>query len=266
MESFKQILDYIKKDFEIEDTTEITMDFIKLFHKEFNKDQENIKDNLEFLDKEDFESKTMISKWFKENREHDKFIICRNNLYTLLCIAQDIMGAEMLKGIKDMNPENMQEYIEGLLGDNSNSPLAELLQNSPFGEFLNNPELKQNIKNMMEKLKKIDINGLMQQIQSGNFDIGQITNIMNELGLAQPGDASNPLGSAMSLLGGLMGGDADPMANLTPAERARVRREKAKQDYRRKIRAAEKAKKAKRRAQGNRKNRNNKKRRNGGSV
>lgn len=247
MESFKQVLNYIKKDFEIntEDLSEINMEFIKIFHKEFNKYQEQLKDNLDFLNSEEFKSLTPVSRWFKENKDHERFLICKNNLYTLLCVAQDIMGNEMLKGIRDMNPDNMHNFVENMLGG-EDSPFGELLSNSPLGELFNNPEMKQKIQTLMDKLKNIDLEGMISQINSGNFDISQITNIMSDLGLAGQPSADNPLGSAMGLLSGLMGGEPDEMAGLTPQQRAKLRREKAKAEYRRKIRAKEKERKKKR--------------------
>lgn len=257
MESFKQILKYIEKDFEIEKGIEIVdIEFVKLFHKEFNKFQEKMKDGLDFLSSEDFKIMTKISVWFKIKKEHENYSICKNNLYTLLCVAQDIVGSEMLKGLKDMNGENMHEYIEKMFGDVENSPLAEILKETPLGEILNDPQLKQKIQTIMEKLKNIDIQGMMNKIQSGNFDIGEITNLMGEIGLGgQIGDVNNPLGNAMNLVNGLMGSNVDPMAGLTPQQRAKLRREQAKKEYRRKIRAREKEKKKKRRSQGNRKKR-----------
>ena len=294
MESFKQILEYIKTDFEInndilgkkpiiplteeekkfqeegklpshEQIKEVDMDFIKLFHQEFNKYQEKITGNMDFLDEEGFKQKTSISLWFKVKREHENFQKCKNNLYALLCISQDIMGNEMLKGLNGMNADNMHEYLEKMLGDVENSPLSELFKNSPLGDILNNPELKEMITGFMDKIKNIDMDKIMKSIQSG--DIGELSKMAQELGLTS-GGANNPLGSAMNLLGGLMGGDAEEaaLANLTPQQRAKLRREKAKTEYRRKIRAQEKEKERKRKARGNRKKRGGRRRPNGGSV
>ena len=273
MDSFRQILNYIKSDFEIseeekENVIEVNMDFIKLFHKEFNKFQEKFDDNLSFLDsvenksseesgeKEEeekkeankFEHLTVISRWFKNNRDHPKFAICKNNLYALICLSQDIMGTEMIKGLQGLNgidPNNFHEYIQNIMG--GDSPIAELLKNSPLGEMLSNPELKNMIESIMEKLKNIDIEDIMRRVQNG--DISAITSLLGEFGGAA---GSNPaLANAMGLFGGLMGGGDDEMVGMTPQQRANYLREKRRTEYRRKIRAQEKDKKKKR--DGNRK-------------
>lgn len=273
MESFSQIIDYIKSDFGIPDVNPykedenkdhkivVSMEFIKNFHKEFNTYQEEIVENLKFLDEEKFEHITPVSKWFKENREHENFVKCRNNLYALLCISQDLMGNEMLKGLKslgDINSENIHEHLQALFGDDANSPFAELLKDSPILDLLKNENLKDMIANISEKLKNVDLDGLIKSINEGNFDMQQITSLISQFSGGNPG-----ISNAMNLLGNMMTPDAEQSAlsHLTPEQRAAYRREKAKAEYRRKIRAREKAKekakekerKRKKRAKGNRK-------------
>jgi hypothetical protein len=254
MESFRQLLEYIKQDFEIEQDLEINSDFIKLFHKEFNKYHEKIMENMDFLDEETFESKTPISTWFKEKKEHPKYIRCRNNLYALICVSQDIVGSEMLKGFQNMNPENMHEYMQQMFSGDNN-PFSELLDNSPLGDLLKNPQLKEMMEGLAEKFKDINIEELLQQFQSGNFDMSQLSGLLGGLGSLGGTGANNPLGNAMNLLGPLLGNGEDEMAGLTPQQRAKLRRERAKTEYRRKVRAREKERKK------NRSGNNKKKRR-----
>ena len=251
MNSFKQILEYIKNDFEIEEKTqeEINIDFIKNFHKEFNTYHEKINDNLDFLDDERFASKTKVSLWFKNNRTHPNFVRCRNNLYTLICISQDVMGSELLKGLGDFNYNNINEYMNDILNNTGgNNPLAEMIQNSPLKDMLNNPEIKDKIEKFMNKLKDINVEELLEKFQAGNIDISDITNIIRDLGLGN----DTGIGNIMNVLGPLLGGLHDENQGLSPQQRARLRRERKKAEYRRKIRAREKAKKK----DGNRKRKN----------
>lgn len=266
MESFKQILGYVKNDFDIKEEIEINMKFIKDFHKEFNKYQEQMQNrDLSFLENTEnveinteeksenlgFVSITPISKWFKENKNHENYNLCLNNLYSLLCISQDIIGNEMLKGFQDINPENMGDYIKNMLGDDS--PLKDMLDNSPLGGLLKNGELKGMVENVMNKMKDLDIEGLMKKFNDGNLDLSNLPVLLNDLGLSELlGKNGKGIGSIMNLLTGFMDSGNSEMAGMSPQQRAKYRREKKRIEMRRKVRAREKAKKAKR----NRKRRN----------
>ena len=249
MESFKQLLGYIKSSFGVEEnivnTFDVNLEFIKTFHQEFNKYQEKMHEGLDFLDAEDFENKTPVSTWFKENKEHDKYIECRNNLYALVCVSQDIMGSEMLKNLHDINPDNIHEYVQNMFGG-EDSPLGDMLENSPLADLFKNGELKDMLSKLMEKLKDIDLEGIMKQFQDGNFDMSQLSGLLSglDLGGIMGGGAGGPgMTSAMNLLGGLMGGGDEEMAGLTPQQRAKVGADRRRAEYRRKIRAREKARK-----------------------
>ena len=243
MDSFKQLLGYIRTDFEIkedEDIIEINSEFIKQFHKEFTKYQEQIQLNLDFLDNEDFKQMTPLSKWFKEHKEHENYKTCYNNLYSLLCISQDILGNEMIKGLGDINMDNIHESIQNIFSDNS--PLSEMFENSPFADLFKNEQLKPMIEGLLDKLKGLNLDELMNDMQSGNFDPSKLQDILSDL---MGGNGNNPaLTSAMGLLSGMFsGGGNDEMIGMTPQQKASFRRDKKRTEYRRKIRAKEKGKK-----------------------
>lgn len=239
MQVFKQLLGYIKKDFDIEEKEEleINLEFVKTFHKEFNKYHDKF-ETMEFLFIEEFKELTPISQWFKNNKDHEKFEECKNNLYALVCVSQDIVGNEMLKDLNNINPENMHEYIQNIIGGD-NSPLSEMFEKSPLGDLLKNPELKGTIEKVMNQLKNINFDELLKNFTNNEGGMPDLSNIMNSLsGLG--GD--NPaLSSAMSLLGGMLGED-DELSGLTPQQKAKIRAERRRTEYRRKIRAREKAK------------------------
>lgn len=248
MQSFKQLLNYIQKDFEVSEELEVNLEFVKSFHKEFTKHQEQMQESLNFLDLEEFVQLTVISKWFKENKEHENYKVCCNNLYALICVSQDILGNEMIKSFGTLNGDNIHEQIQNMF--NADSPFAGLLENSPLADLLKNEQLKPMLDNLLEKFKDIDIDKLMKDFQSGEFDMGNVQELLGGF----MGGGNNPaMTNIMNMLGPMMGaggGDSE-MAGLTPQQRAKVRRERKKTEYRRKIRAKEKAKKSR----GNRKKR-----------
>ena len=286
MESFKQLLGYVRKDFGLEDTEdiiEVNSEFIKIFHKEFNKYQEKMQESLDFLDSDEFVHTTPISKWFKkfkgveaieeviavevegeegtvvesvkgveavEGKEgHPNYQKCCNNLYALVCISQDILGNEMIKNFGNISGDNIHEQIQNMFSEDS--PLSGLLENSPLADLLKNESIKPMLDNLLTKLKDLDIEKMMADFQSGNFDMGNVQELLGGF----MGGANNPgLNNVMNLLGPMMGGlgGGDEMAGLSPQQRAKARREKKTTEYRRKVRAREKAKRKKR---GNKKKR-----------
>lgn len=206
--------------------------------------------NLDFLDNEDFEKMTFVSKWFKENKENDNYNRCYNNLYSLICISQDIVGNEMIKGLGDINMDNIHESIQSMFS--GDSPLSEMFENSPLADLFNNEQFKPMIEGLLEKLKDLNIDELMSSMQSGNFDTSKLQNIIGGL---MGDNGNNPaLSSAMGLLNGMLpgGGVNDETAGMTPQQKASYRRNKKRKEYRRKIRAKEKERKKR---SGNRKKR-----------
>ena len=245
MNSFKQLIGYVRKDLGIpeEEVLEVTTEFVQIFHKEFAKYQEKMPESLDFLNEEDFESKTQVSKWFKENFEHENYKLACNNLYSLVCVSQDIIGNEMIKNFGNLEGDNIHEQIQNMFSEGS--PLSGLLENSPLADLFKNESLKPMIDNLLEKLKDIDIDKIMKDFQSGDFDMG---NIQELLGGIMGGGNNAGLNNMMNMLGPMMGslgggaGDSE-MAGLTPQQRSKARREKKRTEMRRKVRAREKAKK-----------------------
>lgn len=241
MESFKQLLGYVRKDFEITDEEfgdiELNLEFMKNFHKEFSKNQEKMQESLDFLDTEDFLHITGVGKWFKSRKEHINYTVCCNNLYALVCISQDILGNEMIKTFGNFNGDNIHEQIQSMFSEDS--PLAGLLENSPLADLLKNEQLKPMLDNLLEKFKDIDIEKIMEDFQSGNFDMGNIQELLGGLvGGNHPG-----LTNIMNLIGPMIGNGDEEMVGLTPQQKSKIRRERKRTEYRRKIRAKEKARK-----------------------
>jgi len=245
MESFKQLVGYIRKDFEIseDEVLEISSEFVQIFHKEFGKYQEKISESLDFLNGSEFEQKTKISLWFKEKSSHENYKLACNNLYALVCVSQDIVGNEMIKNFGNLEGDNIHEQIQNMFSEGS--PLSGLLENSPLADLLKNESLKPMIDNLLEKLKDIDIDKIMEDFQSGNFDMGNIQELLGGLvGGNHPG-----LNNMMNLIGPMMGniGGDDEMTGLSPQQRSKLRRDRKRTEYRRKIRAKEKKKSGNRR-------------------
>ena len=279
MNCFKHLFDTLKTNFEIEGEIEVNQDFVSNFHKEFTKYEENIeKCDMGFLDemeevktqseegeekvemKPKFEQLTMVSQWFKDNKEHPKYQENMYNLYAMLCVSQDMLGREVLKGISDLkfDSENFDDSLKKLLEDES---FNKMFKGTPLESFLDPEKIKPMIDNFMNKIKELGLEELLKDFQEGNLDEEKIKNAVSTLMSKFLGGSNGngpDLSGLMSMagdlgLGNLLGASAD---GLTPQQKAKLRREKAKADYRRKVREREKAKKKKR--NGNRRNRNKK--------
>ena len=276
MNCFTHLFNTIKKNFDIEGEIEVNKELIGNFHKEFTKYQENIENcNMEFLEEVEevqteegdlktvskFEQLTVVSQWFKENKEHPKYQENLLNLYAMLCVSQDILGSEVLKELSNLkfDSENFDDSLKHLLEDES---LAKMFKGTPLESMLDAEKVKPMIDSFMNKIKELGLEDVLKDFQEGNLNEEKMKEVISRLMSKFLGGSNGrgpDLSGLMSMagdlgLGNLLG--ADPKG-LTPQQKAKLRRAKQQADYRRKIREREKAKKKKR--TGNRKKRNNRK-------
>ena len=94
--------------------------FIKYFLEEVEEVQTEEGD-LKTVSK--FEQLTVVSQWFKENKEHPKYQENLLNLYAMLCVSQDILGSEVLKELSNLKFDSETEELFPLLKNTYKSKL-----------------------------------------------------------------------------------------------------------------------------------------------